>query len=80
MDHITSLLNNPQFTALVNAQVFAAVLLALLVYRLVAPIIDFFNPFFMLLRVMDAAKKALPLNSGATGAVCYSSSNGGASK
>lgn len=31
MEHITSILNNPAFTALVNTQVFTAILLALTV-------------------------------------------------
>lgn len=76
MEHISSLMNNPAFSALVNAQVFAAVLLSLIVYRLVSPIIDFLNPFIILVGVIYKIKTALLRNSRATGAVCSPSVSG----
>lgn len=59
MELITSLLNNPEFSSVANTQVFVAVLLALLVYRVLAPIVDLFNPFIILLKVIDAAKRTM---------------------
>ena len=59
MSFLTSLLNNPIFASFVNPQVFFAVLLALLVYRLVSPVIDYLNPFIMLINAVYAIKTAL---------------------
>lgn len=73
MEHIIFFLNNPAFTALVNTQVFASILLALLVYRLISPVIDFLNPFFMLIGIINKIKTALLRNSHTTGAACHPS-------
>ncbi len=59
MELVTSLLKNPTFASFVNPQVFVAVLLALLVYRLVAPVIDYLNPFIMLINALYAIKDRL---------------------
>lgn len=80
MELITSFLNNPAFAAIANAQVFVAVLLALLVYRLLAPIVDFFNPFIMVLKGIDATKRALLARRSSVGTGCYGSSRGAALK
>lgn len=78
MEHITSILNNPAFTALVNTQIFTAILLALTVYRLISPVIDLLNPFFMLIGIVNTVKNALLRNSHTTGAACHPSGSGGA--
>ena len=59
MAFFTSLLNNPIFASFVNPQVFFAVLLALLVYRLVSPVIDYLNPFIILINAVYMIKTAL---------------------
>lgn len=78
MEHITFLLNNPAFTALVNTQVFTAILLALIVYRLISPVIDLLNPFFMLIGIINMIKTALQRKSHCTGAACQPSRRSGA--
>ena len=59
MEFFISLLKNPTFASLVNPQVFVAVLFALLVYRLLAPVIDYLNPFIMLINAIYAIKTRL---------------------
>ncbi len=59
MNCLTSLINDQTLAAMVNVQAFIAVLLALLVYRLVAPVIDFLNPFIMLISALYRMKDAL---------------------
>ena len=59
MEIVTSVLSNQTLVSFVNVQVFAAVLLALLVYRVVAPLIDYLNPVIMLLNGITAIKVAL---------------------
>lgn len=80
MEYITSLLNNPAFSALVNTQAFTAILLALIVYRLMSPVIDILNPIFMLISIINKIKSALLRNSHTTGAACIPSGRGGALK
>lgn len=71
MELITSYLNNPVFASIANTQVFVAVLLALLIYRLFAPVIDFLNPFIMFLRLLDSAKRAFLARAKNAGTECY---------
>lgn len=59
MELIRSLLNNPDLNSLANVQVLVAVLLALLVYRLVSPVIDYFNPFSFVIGIFHDTKSAL---------------------
>lgn len=74
---ITSLLNNPALASIANTQVFVAVLLALLIYRLLAPIVDFLNPFIILLRIVDSVKRALAKSTNSVGTECYGASSRG---
>lgn len=49
---IEMLLQDPLVSSYVNIQVFVAVLLALLVYRIVAPVVDILNPLSILADVV----------------------------
>lgn len=80
MEYITSLLNNQAFSALVNTQAFTAILLALIVYRLMSPVIDFLNPIFMLIGIINKIKTVLLRNSHTTGTACLPRARGGALK
>lgn len=51
MNQIHALLSNAELNTYANTQVLVAVLIALVVYRLVSPIIDLFNPFSIVLDV-----------------------------
>lgn len=60
MEFLNSLLTHPTIAALVlNPQVFIAVLLALTVYRICVPVIDFLNPFRIVIHGYYKAKFAL---------------------
>ena len=48
METIAVLTHNPMLISLVNMPVFGAILLALIVYRIVSPLIDFLNPLIIL--------------------------------
>lgn len=48
MEAITNLIHNPTLLSLVNMPVFGAILLALVVYRIASPLIDFINPLIIL--------------------------------
>ncbi|QOU76425.1 hypothetical protein JAB4_059250 (plasmid) [Janthinobacterium sp. HH102] len=80
MEFVTSLLNNPTFALFVNPQVFVAVLLALLVYRLVSPVIDYLNPFTMLINAVHAIKTGLFRRSLDRGKACFVGGSGSALK
>lgn len=54
---LISLLNHPAISSLaINPNVFLSVLLALLIYRIVLPVIDFVNPFIWIIRGIYAVK------------------------
>lgn len=59
MNYLNSIIDPHALATVINSQVFVAVLLALLVYRLVAPVIDFLNPFIMLIGGFFRLKEAL---------------------
>lgn len=78
MEFVTSLLNNPTFASFANPQVFVAVLLALLVYRLVSPVIDYLNPFTMLINAVHVIKTGLFRRSLNIGKACFVGESGSA--
>lgn len=59
MREIELLLQHPLLAAYVNLQVFAAVLLALLVMRLFGPVIDFLNPISIAINVIYWVRDSL---------------------
>lgn len=59
MELIRSLLNNSELNSFANVQVLVSVLIALLVYRVVAPVIDYFNPLSFAISIFHDAKEVL---------------------
>lgn len=51
IETITTWIHNLAFTSIVNMPVFIAILLALVAYRVLAPLIDFFNPVIIVTNV-----------------------------
>lgn len=71
MQMILHALKNPAVTELANTQVLMAVLIALLIYRLISPIIDLLNPITMLVNALFAIRAALFRKTVDMGTRCF---------